>query len=50
MRKTIVLILALTSQILIGQKSLQMIESIHQFKVTDIYGEAFDLSSLKGKK
>lgn len=25
-------------------------ESIHQFKVTDLYGEEFDLSSLKGKK
>ena len=50
MNKTIILILALTSQILTGQKSLQMIESIHQFKVTDLYGETFDLSSLKGKK
>ncbi len=25
-------------------------QSIHQFKVTDLYGEAFDFSSLKGKK
>jgi len=25
-------------------------ESIHQFKVTDLYGESFDFSSLKGKK
>ena len=27
-----------------------MKESIHQFKVTDLYGEIFDFSSLKGKK
>ena len=25
-------------------------ETIYQFKVTDLYGEAFDFSSLKGKK
>ncbi len=25
-------------------------ENIHQFKVTDLYGDAFDFSSLKGKK
>jgi glutathione peroxidase len=25
-------------------------ESIHQFKVTDLYGKAFDFASLKGKK
>lgn len=27
-----------------------MEKSIHQFKVTDLYGEEFDFSSLKGKK
>ncbi|PIQ17038.1 MAG: glutathione peroxidase, partial [Flavobacteriales bacterium CG18_big_fil_WC_8_21_14_2_50_32_9] len=25
-------------------------QSIHQFKVTDLYGEPFDFSTLKGKK
>ncbi|MCB9361764.1 MAG: glutathione peroxidase [Flavobacteriales bacterium] len=31
-------------------QSQTMKESIYQFKVTDLYGEEFDFSSLKGKK
>lgn len=31
-------------------KSQNMKQSIHQFKVTDLYGNEFDFSSLKGKK
>ena len=31
-------------------KSQTMKQSIHQFKVTDLYGNEFDFSSLKGKK
>jgi len=46
MKNTLVLILVLTSTILTAQN----MESIHQFKVTDLYGEEFDFSTLKGKK
>jgi glutathione peroxidase len=33
-----------------AQKSHSMSQSIHQFTVTDISGEPFDMASLKGKK
>lgn len=33
-----------------AQKKVSMSQSIHQFTVTDIYGEPFDMASLKGKK
>ena len=47
MKKIIVSLLILTTNIVNAQS---MKESIHQFKVTDLYGEEFDFSSLKGKK
>jgi glutathione peroxidase len=33
-----------------AQKSVSMSQSIHQFTVTDLSGEPFDMASLKGKK
>jgi glutathione peroxidase len=48
MKNLIVSILILTSTILTAQDMTQ--QSIHQFKVTDLYGETFDFSTLKGKK
>ena len=50
MKKNLTLIFIIISQFISGQKSSQMKESLHQFKVTDLYGETFDMSSLKGKK
>lgn len=50
MKKNLTLTFIIISQFIIGQKSPQMKESLHQFKVTDLYGETFDMSSLKGKK
>jgi glutathione peroxidase len=47
MKKIIASLLILT---VITVKSQNMKESIHQFKVTDLYGEEFDFSTLKGKK
>tara|TARA_R110001592_G_scaffold99522_3_gene283527 strand:+ start:1387 stop:1929 length:543 start_codon:yes stop_codon:yes gene_type:complete len=47
MKKIIVSLLILT---VTAVKSQNMKESIHQFKVTDLYGKEFDFSSLKGKK
>ena len=44
--KNLIIILFFTSTLLNGQT----MESIHQFKVTDLYGESFDMSTLKGKK
>lgn len=34
----------------LNNTSIMAKETIYQFKVTDLYGEAFDFSSLKGKK
>lgn len=48
MKKTLILIFVLTSTILTAQNMDK--KSIHQFKVTDLTGEEFDFSSLKGKK
>lgn len=47
--KTSILILTMimTTTIINAQEKKQ---SIHQFKVIDLYGEPFDFSSLKGKK
>ena len=50
MKKNLTLTFIIISQFITGQKSSQMKESLHQFKVTDLYGETFDMSSLKGKK
>jgi glutathione peroxidase len=47
MKKIIVSLLILTATVVNAQ---DMKESIHQFKVTDLYGEEFDFSALKGKK
>ena len=46
--KNIVVLLLFTSSILTAQKMEK--KSLHQFKVTDLYGETFDFSTLKGKK
>lgn len=46
--KKFIIILLFTSSLLNAQEMEK--ESIHQFKVTDLYGEEFDFSSLKGKK
>jgi glutathione peroxidase len=45
--KKLLIILLFTTNLLSAQN---MKESIHQFKVTSLTGEEFDLSSLKGKK
>ncbi|TXB64737.1 glutathione peroxidase [Vicingus serpentipes] len=42
--------LSLVILTVISANSQTMKESIHQFKVTDLYGEEFDFSSLKGEK
>lgn len=47
MKNILVLLIVLTSTILTAQN---LEKSIHQFKVTDLYGEEFDFSTLKGKK
>ena len=47
--KTILITILLFCTTLIA-KTQNMKESIHQFKVTNLYGESFDFSSLKGKK
>jgi len=46
--KNILIILFFTSTILTAQDMDK--QSIHQFKVTDLYGKSFDFSTLKGKK
>lgn len=47
MKNLLVVTIILTSTFLNAQN---MKQSIHQFKVTDLYGNEFDFSSLKGKK
>lgn len=47
MRK--ILIILIFTAININAQTMEK-ESIHQFKVTDLYGEEFDFSTLKGKK
>lgn len=46
MKNTLLTLIIFTSTIL----SAQNMKSIHDFKVTDLYGEEFDFSTLKGKK
>jgi len=46
MRILLLTLIILTSTIIKAQN----MKSIHDFKVTDLYGEEFDFSSLKGKK
>lgn len=46
MKNTMLTLIIFTSTIL----SAQNMKSIHDFKVTDLYGEEFDFSTLKGKK
>jgi glutathione peroxidase len=50
MRKTLFLITLIFSQLALTQNFKQMKETIHQFELTDLSGEKFDMSSLKGKK
>lgn len=47
MKKLFISLLIITTTFVNAQT---MKESIHQFKVTDLYGEEFDFSALKGKK
>lgn len=46
MKNTLLTLTIFVSTILTAQN----MKSIHQFKVTDLYGESFDFSTLKGKK
>lgn len=46
MRILLLTLIILTSTIIKAQD----MKSIHDFKVTDLYGESFDFSTLKGKK
>lgn len=39
-----------TNKVLKTEKTAMKTEDIYQFKMTDLYGEDFDFSSLKGKK
>ena len=50
MKKIYLLITVLSCQIILCQNFKQMKESIHQFEITDLYGNKFDMGSLKGKK
>ena len=47
-KKTLITLLSIMSLTLNSQTSVD--NSIHQFKVADIYGNIFDFSQLKGKK
>ena len=47
MKRLFISLLIITTTVVNAQT---MKESIHQFKVTDLYGEEFDFSALKGKK
>lgn len=46
--KNIFIAIILLSTTLVNAQTMK--QSIHQFKVTDLYGNEFDFSSLKGKK
>ena len=48
MKQTFLTFLFLSSLVLTAQNMNK--QSIHQFKVTDLYGNEFDFSTLKGKK
>ena len=47
-KKTLITLLSIMTLTLNSQTSVD--NSIHQFKVADIYGNIFDFSQLKGKK
>ena len=48
LKKTLITLLSIMTLTLNSQSSVD--NSIHQFKVADIYGNIFDFSQLKGKK
>ena len=48
LKKTLITFLSIMTLTLNSQTSVD--NSIHQFKVADIYGNIFDFSQLKGKK
>ena len=48
LKKTLLILLSIMTLTLNAQTSID--NSIHQFKVADIYGNIFDFSQLKGKK
>ncbi|PZD76982.1 glutathione peroxidase [Mesonia sp. K7] len=50
MKKIVVICLAVLGCISCAQSQKNMDQTIYQFKVEDISGETFDMSSLKGKK
>ena len=50
MKKTVFLITLVISQFTLSQNFKQMKETIHQFEITDLSGDKFNMSSLKGKK
>jgi|TARA_B100000780_G_scaffold88463_1_gene60947 glutathione peroxidase len=50
MKKIILILIVLSSHVGLTQSFKQMKESIHQFEVTDLAGQKFNMSSLKGKK
>ncbi len=50
MKKTILIITLFISHLALTQNFKQMKESIYQFELTDLYGNKFDMASLKGKK
>ena len=50
MKKTIFIIILFISHLASTQNFKQMKESIYQFELTDLYGNKFDMSTLKGKK
>ena len=48
LKKTLIILTSIMTLTLNSQTSVE--NSIHQFKVADIYGNIFDFSKLKGKK
>ena len=50
MKKLFFTLIVLSSQLGLTQNFKQMKASIHQFEVTNLAGEKFNMSSLKGKK
>ena len=50
MKNSIFLLILFISQFTFAQNFKQMKETIHQFEITDLSGNKFDMSSLKGKK
>ena len=48
LKKTLIILTSIMTLTLNSQTSIE--NSIHQFKVADIYGNIFDFSKLKGKK